>query len=712
MDEDGVDHDAERATELDGVDISVLWASPETRRDRGVGAADLEAALLAVLRSGGPAEKDLQGVDLPAIDLERTTVEGTDRTPLDLRGATIESLSFVHSTVRVPIDLRSATIGALTLREATIEEELLLSEASVEQVDTFEGTFLDDLEAEGIHVEGDACLDEATFDEDVTFDEATFAGDLSARAAAFYGDSNLFEDNTSLSGATIAGDLDCQQAAFGFVRFDAVAVGGRADFEEVTFTGDADFEAARFEGPADFDETRFREDASFERVAFESWAHFRGAAFDGGERLLEADATFADARVAEDLDFERARVREASFENVRVGGSACFEGLVADGAVDVEGAVFEADLAVAEGRFDGDAMFRGVRVVGPATFDGAEFHGGSNVQADADFDDAVFESTATFNRAEIETASFEGTTVGGRVDFREASIEELVLVAALEADDALLDCTDAAIRSGRIVQPADDWVRVDFTLASLGDLRLAADVEDDYRRLLDYFRFCNTEFSEFDGQTFDFAAHREYLDRNSWAIHEFHAPPEADPEFALPMDPSVVETTYLKAKQVASGDGNMKVAGEFRVKRQQYSRKKNLAVVRDGSEAPMTRLKNLARATENGFLGLTCGHGMRPMRIGAAFLFAPLIFVPPYLLGGLFETSAGSLSSLGDLFTVGGIETVFETVRFSYITYTTIGYGFLGPKGPAAELLAPLEAYLGVILSALLVYALVKRSEL
>lgn len=54
---------------------------------------------------------------------------------------------------------------------------------------------------------------------------------------------------------------------------------------------------------------------------------------------------------------------------------------------------------------------------------------------------------------------------------------------------------------------------------------------------------------------------------------------------------------------------------------------------------------------------------------------------------------------------------LFETARFSYVTYTTMCYGFLCPNGRGAELLATGEAYLGTVLSALLIYALVTRLE-
>jgi len=347
-------------------------------------------------------------------------------------------------------------------------------------------------------------------------------------------------------------------------------------------------------------------------------------------------------------------------------------------------------------------------------FRGAEFTGGANfLEDDLTFEGASFATDLDFHNAEVVSANFVDTSFGGKVDFSGTVFSDRIDFEATEVDgDAFVDFTRAKIRSGRISQPAEQWVRYDLTLASLGDVDLLADNEASHRRLLDFFRFCRTEFTEFDGHEFDFSSHREYLDRNSWAIHEFHEPPEADPDYAVAMTPDAIEATYLKAKQSAAAVGDMKVAGEFRVKRQQYSRKQNLTVVRDSTAPLWTRVKNLGRATENYFLGITCGHGMRPLRIGFSFLLAPLLYVPFYAFGGpLFRTAAGQVAP-SEVLTPEGLATLFDIARFSYISYTTIGYGFLGPEGRAAEVFAASEAYLSVVLSAMLVYALVKRSEM
>ncbi|WP_247003643.1 pentapeptide repeat-containing protein [Halosolutus gelatinilyticus] len=696
------------------VDPSVLHLSPAEREARGITDDEVRETFRTVITYGTAEQKNLRGVALPELSLDRLTLESLDRHPVDLTGATIDGLSLEYTRVTFPIVLDEATVGSLRLTEAHVEAALSCSDATVTGPATlFEAQFDDDVEFDGTTFEGPIDFDEATFRDDVRFDRATFDDEVSFRAAECHGDSNHLEDNTTFSDATFRAPVSFRETEFGYVRFDDVAFREDAIFQEATFTGDAEFQRTAFDAFADFDEVRFEGDVAFDDTAFEGRADFRGASFDGGARILVDDASFAAATFRDDVTFRHASFRYVTFAAATFDGIAHFESATFDGDADFPDVAFDREVDFDEARFREDADFSGVRFDGPCSFRGCEFAGGANhLKDDLSFAGARFAADVDFHDAEITAANFEGTAFGGTVDFSGCIVTERIDFEARGLDDdAFVDFTRAKLRSGRIVQPADGWVRYDLTLASIGDIDLAAERLSDRRQLLDYFRFCRTEFDEFDGHTFDFSGHREYLDRNAWRIHDFDDPDD-DREYALEMTPEVVETTYLKAKQSARDVGDTKIAGEFRIKRQQYSRRKNLEVVRDPETGWLTRAKNLGRAAENFFLGLTCGYGIRPMRIGVAFIVAPLFFAIPYAFGGpLFRTDADQLS-IGDLATADGLQTFYEVLYFSYISYTTIGYGDIGPTGPLARLLAGSEAYLSTILAALLVYALVKRSEL
>lgn len=311
------------------------------------------------------------------------------------------------------------------------------------------------------------------------------------------------------------------------------------------------------------------------------------------------------------------------------------------------------------------------------------------------------------------SANFAHTAFGGVTDFTRAEFtDDFEFIAEATDGDTFVNFTDAILKEGRITQPAEQWARYDFTQASLGDVELAAARPGGEREILDYFRFCVTEFNEFDGYEFDFSAHTYYFDRNNWNLHEFDNA-ETDREYALELTPQNIETTYLKAKQAASAGGYIKAAGEFRVQRQRHARRKHAAIARDTATDARVRLTSASRAAENFFLDATCGYGMRIGRILVVFLLVPLFPALLFAFGGpQFQTGADQISSLTELTTTAGQATVFENIYFSYITFLTIGYGDIGPLGPLARVLAGLEVYLSVILGGLVLYALIKRSEL
>jgi len=738
----------------------VLRASPAERDERGLTDDDVRAAFRTVIDEGDREEKDLSGVTLPALDLDYEVVDGTNKHPVDLRGATVEKLSAERGTIRIPLHLEDATVGDIQLEGAHVTQDLILDDATVTgDVDTFEAVFDGDLECRGTTFEGAVELDEGSFHDDVSFDEATFESGFAARNAEFFGESHLLDDSTSFDEATFAGEADLRHTDFGYARFEGVAFESDATFEEADFRGDVEFDGATFGDEADFDEIRFGGDASFAGVTFGGLAHFRGSVFEGGARVLEADAAFQDVSFEGEADFTRAGFRVADFTGTSFAGPATFTELAAsddltladcefdaelhaeeavlDGDVDATGAAFAAPVVFEEAEFgddasfadcrfdaladfdevlfDGDTTFEAATFEDEADFRGTEFLGDANHLADGvSFADCRFEAHTDFDDAAFTSADFGGVTFGAPADFTGATFDDrLVCLASATTAATYLDFTDAKIKRGRIVQPESSWIHYDMTRASLGDVALDAERESDRRELLDYFRFCNTEFDEFDGLAFDFSDHTDYLDRNEWVLHDFTENDAADHEFAVEMTPGVTETTYLKAKNAASAAGEMKAAGEFRVKRQAFSRRKHIDIAKDPSVSLGARLQNAARAAENGFLGLTCGHGMRLMRIALVFLLAPLLFVPFYTFGGpAFATTTGQLDSLSELATPAGQEVLLGNIHLSYISYTTIGYGNEAPTAIAGRLMASSEAFLSTVLAALVVYALVKRSEL
>lgn len=697
---------------IDDVDTDVLQLDPEERRERGISDDETRAAFFAAVTEGDRAAKSLAGATLPGLSLSYSVVGGSDNHPIDLRGATINGhLDIDHADIQVPLLLDDADVTALRFDETTFDR-LSAADLTVDGDVSMEGAFFrGNVAFTDAEFGGTVSADEAVFDDQLTADSAEFDGRFAARGAEFHGDSNRLGDNTSFAGARFGGGADCTQAEFGFVSFEDAAFEGPTTFHETAFLGDAGFQRAWFANGATFDEARFREDAVFDGSVVDGPAMFRGALFEGGTRIIKDDASFERVTFSGRAAFHHAGFRYATFAEADFKADASFEQARFDQDADFPGATFVGESTFDEARFLADSDFSSVRFESPSRFRGAEFLGDANHFRDsATFVDAVFGADADFGDATFTSGDFARTRFAGVADFSRVTVTERLDVAAATREGAVIDMSHISLPAGRIVQPEAGWVRYDLTKASLGEVAFTSAGERHQRELLDYFRFCDTEFTEFDGQNFDFGAHTAYLERNNWMLHTFVG--DAAPGVDLEMTPSVVERTYLKAKNCASLTGDTTAAGEFRVKRQQFARRKNLEVAGDADAAPTARLRNAVRATENAFLEFTCGHGMRLLRITAVFVLLPVLPALLFAFGGpLFATDAGQISSLAQLTGPGGVDVLYDTLKFSYITYTTLAYGEIYPTGPLATALATVEAYLSTVLAALVVYALVKRSE-
>ncbi|SEN10403.1 Uncharacterized protein YjbI, contains pentapeptide repeats [Halorientalis persicus] len=696
---------------------SILELSPPERAEKGIDATAVEDALIEVIRYGEGDQKVFEGRTFPRLELDYLDVGRENNHPVEFRDCTFEDgISVEHADVMVPLVFENCEVGSLEIEDAHFEYDVEIVDSTITGPVTAEESRFDrDCEFSDTVFEAETKLEEINCREDTCFADAVFEALVSFRGARFAGQSNAMDDNASFAGATFADEAVFEQVRLRASTFDGATFEGVARFREVRVDGDVRFTDTTFEAIANFAEARFTEDATFAGAHFAAEARFQGAVFEGGARSLEDDVSFESATFAGLAQFGEAEFRYSNFEAATFRGEAVFEEAWFMADADFVDATFDGQADFDEARFVEDADFSEATFRGKAVFRGAEFQGHANqLEDNASFDSATFEDDANFDGTEFTSANFMRVEFAGTIQFEDATFTERIdmLVLAID-DDPYVNLTDATIHGGTISQPKDGWVRYDLTRASIGDITLqSADESGGSQRLLDYFRFCNTVFSEFDGNEFDFSTHTDYLDRNDWVLHEFDD--TTDRTYAVEMTPEVIEITYLNAKNSASAAGDMKAAGEFRVKRQQYARKKHLAIAADGASDLGSRFKNGIRAAENAFLGVTCGHGMRIFRIFAVFAVVPFFFAFFYTFGGpAFETAPShQLDSLSQLTTPAGFSEFYTMISFSYITFLTIGYGNIGADGWASRILVAAEVYLSVILGGLVLYALIKRSEM
>jgi len=692
-------------------DYCIFHMDPETRAEHGISEEDVITAITEKLEKETEANKEFIGAHIPALELDYIDVEAENQHPVDFRHTTIpNSISVRQGRFEEQLDLRHSHIGEFDAANCDFENGILCTHAHFTgPVTLFEAIVNgDNADFEDATFDESVTIDEADFNNDVSFEEATFHSQASFKGTQLYGRANSIGDNTTFNDATFHDDVSFLHATLEYTLFEDVTFKGDAIFKEVYADGAVLFPDVTFEATANFDEVTFTDDVTFQDSVFKQGGSFRGIEFQGGAAILEDDVSFVDVVFGADVSFEQGRFGYANFERVQFTTKAIFERSTFTEDCSFENTTFEGAADFDEVLFQGDANFRGAVFVSDAVFRGAEFEGGTNyLEDDAIFENAAFASDANFQDVNFASANFLDVKFEGNVDFTDTLFtDELHLKAVSFGDDTYLNFTNSVIPDGKIIQPSDGWVRFDMTQATIGDINLSAEDKTDERKLLDYYRFCDTTFNGF-----DFSTHTAYLDRNDWNLHSFDGGTR-DHEFTVAMTPSVIEKTYLKAKQNASSQSNIKAAGEFRVKRQQNARTKFFDIATDSTESISGRLQNALRGVENWFLGVSCGYGLRLYRVTTVFILFPMIAAVLFAFGGpVFETGAGQITA-SQLLTSEGLNTLTLNMYFSYITFLTIGYGNLAPIGLGARVVAGSLVYMNVILAGLFLYALIKRSEI
>ncbi|ELZ79656.1 hypothetical protein C455_08727 [Haloferax larsenii JCM 13917] len=729
-------------------EFCVFHMTRDERASLDVTADDIVDELRANLQSPDTRVNEYIGADLPHLSLTYQDINGKTNHVLNFQHADIDGLDLTHGKLEQGLILREATVGKLKLEEAVLTGTVDAERLTVrDEVKTNEATFEQEARFDGAVFRGDVRCDETTFLADTSFAETTFHGAAYFRNVETSGTSHVLDDHITFENATFRDDASFRQATFDYVTFEGAQFTAGSDFEHVIFGGDARFDRVTFQEMADFDEARFDDDVSFADVRFMQLAEFRGVEFNGGSRTTHDDVTFEGAVFEGEADYKLARFRFSDFKDAVFKGSvnfdratftartdchrlvvsdeldlsfATFQGganfdesrfrgdVVADGTQfggdasfdDVE---FEARARFGEARFDEDASFETATFHGPAEFRGTLFEGEmQHLGANASFNEAVFQDVAEFEAANFTTASFWETTFHDQADFRRSVFSETARFRVHGGDrDTYLDFTDATLCGGTISQVAGEATPYDLTRATVGDLQLEGDGNE--HELLDHFRFCLTDFD-----CFDFSDHHGYLERNDWTIHDFVGN-AATGQFAVEMSPEIIEETYRKAQDSANAVGDTPASREFEFKRYYYNRQKNFdIIINEYSLNAWARGKKVASVGLNLLMQVTCGYGNRLPRIAAFTFLLPAAFGLAYAVGGPFLTQAGSVFDPSAVDKTS-LEVLFDNVYYSYISFSTVGYGDINPLGPAARVLAASQGMLNGLFFTLLTFTLFKR---
>jgi len=153
------------------------------------------------------------------------------------------------------------------------------------------------------------------------------------------------------------------------------------------------------------------------------------------------------------------------------------------------------------------------------------------------------------------------------------------------------------------------------------------------------------------------------------------------------------EEIYRNLRRTTEADGLFETAGFFFQKEMKMRRK----------QMPEYSLKRIISK----IVEVSCGYGERPLRIIAISLVVILCFSLLFFFSGI--------NYLGNIISYSFNNSLYENINvflnslyFSVVTFTTLGYGDITPFG-ISKLFASIEALLGGFILALFVVVFVKK---
>lgn len=702
-----------------GGDFCLFHMSDKKRKEHNISEEDVVQRILDNMNRSESELNEYVGANLPRLSFSFDEVDGETNHPLNLQYASIEDLDLTRSNVKQGVNLSNAEVGSISLEDATIHGDFVANGVEFTGiVNIKEADFLRNGEFEDAVFNDTVQFDETVFNDECSFVNAVFNDKVMIRGATFSGKSHKIGNNADFTGAEFRNEVSFDHSQFEHTKFEDVHFKDRVSFNQCTFNGKVLFSGAIFDSDTEFKDVSFEADSIFTSTVFKSVLNFNESKFLGGSSSAKDGLSFNKSEFHGVVLLNYCEFYQTDFSGVifhenfesrdaRFRGNVVFDSVEFKQECDFEETEFEEDsnfsdvIFTKEADFDettfyGDVQFENAIFESDAVFRGAEFLGDSRHLTDnVTFDDAQFKGPAFFDNVKFMTASFLHTEFSEICDFEKANFTKHVsLEIEPHTDDTLyIDMTEAKISNGTITLDSSASVLYDMTEAVVGDIQLSTEAGSTRYQLLDYFRFCRTEF---DG--FEFSNHYDYFERNKWNIHDF-ADEDVDEEYDVPMTYSNIEQTYNNASGNASDNSEKKASRQFSVKRHRFSRYKNKKMAFDTTE-PLnfsSRLQKLIGASLNHFLDISCGYRTKLLRISAiTFIIIPVVFAIFYSLGGPFETTVGP--ALGS---ETPLKTFAENLHFSYITFTTVGYGNNAAVGVASAVLTAIQGSLNIMFGVL-----------
>ncbi len=153
------------------------------------------------------------------------------------------------------------------------------------------------------------------------------------------------------------------------------------------------------------------------------------------------------------------------------------------------------------------------------------------------------------------------------------------------------------------------------------------------------------------------------------------------------------EEIYRSLRRTMEADGLFETAGLFFQKEMKMRRK----------QMPAYSLKRLLSK----IVEISCGYGERPLRIVSISMLVILLFSFLFFFSGI-SYLGNTISFSIDNSLSENINVFFNSLYFSIVTFTTLGYGDITPVG-ISKVFTSIEALLGGFILALFVVVFVKK---
>ncbi len=225
---------------------------------------------------------------------------------------------FVSASFKQKVSFGSASFsGGAYFKSASFNGETHFSDASFnEKADFGSVSFNGGVDFDDASFNGEVDFDSASFNVEAFFESANFNdkahfNDASFSVEAYFWGAS-FNGDTYFSDASFNEQADFGSASFnGDAHFDSAGFKEEADFGSVSFNGEADFDSASFNVEADFSDASFKEKASFGSVSFNGEVDFESATFDGNADFYSAkfkeEVLFSGANFTTSIDLSRAK---------------------------------------------------------------------------------------------------------------------------------------------------------------------------------------------------------------------------------------------------------------------------------------------------------------------------------------------------------------------------------------------------------------------